>query len=94
MSDVFISYSRLDKDFVGDLREALMSAALASIARDGTEKLSLRALALEAAMLTLYPTWLDIRSYQEFLQTEETLEHLGATGVEYPSRPRRGGARV
>lgn len=26
------------------------------------------ALALEAAMLTLYPTWLDIRSYQEFLQ--------------------------
>jgi hypothetical protein len=26
------------------------------------------ALALEAAMLTLYPTWLEIRSYREFLQ--------------------------
>ena len=33
-------------------------------------------------------------TYREFLQTEEKLEHLGATGVEYPSRPRRGGAQV
>jgi ABC-type multidrug transport system fused ATPase/permease subunit len=33
-------------------------------------------------------------TYREFLQTEEKLEHLGASGVEYPSRPRRGGAAV
>jgi ABC-type multidrug transport system fused ATPase/permease subunit len=33
-------------------------------------------------------------TYRAFLQTEEKLEHLGATGVEYPSRPRRGGAMV
>ena len=34
------------------------------------------------------------RTYREFLQTEEKLEHLGVSGVEYPSRPRRGGAMV
>jgi ATP-binding cassette subfamily B protein len=34
-------------------------------------------------------------TYREFLQTEEKLEHLGVSGVEYPAqRPRRGGAAV
>ncbi len=33
-------------------------------------------------------------TYREFLQTEEKKEHLGMGGVEYPSRPRRGGAMV
>jgi ABC-type multidrug transport system fused ATPase/permease subunit len=30
-------------------------------------------------------------TYRDFLQTEEKLEHLGAMGVEYPSRMRRSG---
>ncbi|MFH1864658.1 MAG: ABC transporter ATP-binding protein [Candidatus Eisenbacteria bacterium] len=34
------------------------------------------------------------QTYREFLQTEEKLEHLGLSGVEYPSRTRRGGAQV
>lgn len=38
------------------------------------------ALALEAAMLTFYPTWLDIRSYEEFLQMS-ILGHVAYGGV-------------
>ncbi len=33
-------------------------------------------------------------TYREFLQTEEKKEHLGIADVEYPLRPRRGGAAV
>lgn len=39
----------------GDLREALLTAALASIAADGTEKLSLRALARDAGVSATAP---------------------------------------
>jgi AcrR family transcriptional regulator len=59
----------------GDLRETLMEAALASIAAQGTEKLSLRALAREAGVSPTAP-------YRHFSSKESLLAAIAEAGYE------------
>ena len=84
-------WSRLDEEF-GDGICFVVSHRIATIRRADT------ILVMDDGKLVDAGTHAELvrrsEAYREFLQTEEKLEHLGASGVEYPSRPRRGGASV
>ena len=84
-------WTRLDEEF-GEGICFVVSHRLATIRRADT------ILVMDDGRLVDQGTHAELvrrsETYREFLQTEEKLEHLGATGVEYPSRPRRGGALV
>jgi ATP-binding cassette, subfamily B, multidrug efflux pump len=80
-------WSRLDNEFK-DVICFVVSHRLATIRRADT------ILVMDEGRLVDHGTHRELvqrcETYRDFLQTEEKLEHLGATGVEYPSRMRRG----
>ena len=84
-------WTRLDEEFGGGIC-FVVSHRLATIRRADT------ILVMDDGRLVDQGTHGELvqrcQTYREFLQTEERLEHLGVSGVEYPLRPRRGGAVV
>jgi len=81
-------WARLDEEFGSGIC-FVVSHRLATIRRADT------ILVMDDGKLVDHGTHRELvqrcETYRDFLQTEEKLEHLGVSGVEYPSRMRRGG---